>query len=212
MTYDDVKVHDGQRYMGMAVGGTHEWDYPDGRWDEEKVAPDRWHFDFSSTKRRRTGAPENSGCPVDTEYHWYIIADQRVRKVDKDSYETLMSGLKFKVGHKRPHWRMMSYEYPDSVPYREQVKRILRRALEELEAPAGLSPTGHRSADPSMAWRGHAIASGPLRSAPPPPHSVSPPPPLASPPPLPALWSPKNGLAASAAGSAVPASRIDLPA
>jgi hypothetical protein len=69
---------------------------------------------------------------LDTEFHWYILADQRVRKVDKDSYSTLMRGLKFKVGHRRPHWRLMSYEYPDSVSYREQVAGILRRALNEL--------------------------------------------------------------------------------
>ena len=35
--------------------------------------------------------------------------------------------------HKRPFWRAMSYEYPDNMPYREQVRKILKDALEELE-------------------------------------------------------------------------------
>ena len=133
MAYDDIKSHNGQKYMGMAIGGTHNWDYPNGKWSEKKVAPDKWEFTFSSVKRRQREAPQSSGCPIDTEYHWYVLADQRVKKVDKDSYDTMMSGLKFKVGHKRPYWRHMSYDYPDSISYRENIKRILMDALERLE-------------------------------------------------------------------------------
>jgi hypothetical protein len=133
MGYDDLKVHDGRKYSGMPVGGRHDWDYPDGRWEEEKTGPDRWSFTFSSTKRRRAGAPEGSGCPVGTQFHWYILADQRVRKVDKDSYETYMRGLKYKVGHRRPHWRRMSYEYPDSVGYMSIIKNHLQGVIDELD-------------------------------------------------------------------------------
>jgi len=133
MTYDDVKVHRGRKYSGMAVGGRHLWEYPGGRWEERKTAPDRWEFTFISTKRRQEEAPEGSGCPEGTEFHWYILADQRVRKVDKDSYRTMMEGLKFKLGHRRPHWRMMSYEYPDGPAYKERVAEVLRGALEELD-------------------------------------------------------------------------------
>jgi hypothetical protein len=140
MSYDGLKKHSGRTYSGMAVGGRHLWAYPDGRWDETKTAPDRWRFTFESTKRRLREAPSGSGCREGTEFHWYILADQRVRKVDKDIYSTMMEGLKFKVGHKRPHWRMMSYEYPDSVPYREQVARILQNALEGLERDRALRP------------------------------------------------------------------------
>jgi len=133
MAYNDVKTHNGKSYMGMAIGGTHLWDYLHGKWKETKLTPDQWEFTFSSVKRRQKEAPKSSGCPLNTEYHWYLLADQRVKKIDKDSYETMMNGLKFKVGHKRPHWRHMSYEYPDNEPYEEQIKSILRDALKRFE-------------------------------------------------------------------------------
>jgi len=68
----------------------------------------------------------------DTRYHWYILADQRVRKVDKDSYETLMEGIKFKLGHKRPYWKGWSYEYPDQMGYRERLIGILEETVSTL--------------------------------------------------------------------------------
>jgi hypothetical protein len=148
MTYDDIKEHNGRKYSGMAVGGRHNWDYPDGRWEEEKVAPERWRFSFTSIKRRNEPAPEGSGCPVNTEFHWYILADQRVRKIDADCYQTLMNGLKFKVGHRRPHWRRMSYGYADNEPYRERVAGILRNTLEEMGCASSVT-NGSRHSDRS---------------------------------------------------------------
>src|SRR2546426_8454139 len=75
----------GETYSGMAVGGEHTWLYPNGLWKETKVAPDRWDFTFSSLKERERSAPPGSGVPVGTQYHWYILAHQRVRKIDADS-------------------------------------------------------------------------------------------------------------------------------
>jgi hypothetical protein len=46
-------------------------------------------------------APEGSGVPVGTEYHWYILAHQNARKLDANSYTTSMIGLKYKLAHKR---------------------------------------------------------------------------------------------------------------
>ena len=115
-SYDDLKVHQGRPYSGMAVGASHHWLYPDGRWNETKVAPDRWSFTFTATKRRIRPAPGLSGARPDTRYHWFMVADQFARKIDKDAYETFMHGLKFKIGHKRPHWKHFSYEYPDRQP------------------------------------------------------------------------------------------------
>jgi hypothetical protein len=129
MGYDDVKEHDGQRYSGMPVGGTHEWRYPDGRWEEEKKGPDRWSFSFSSKKRRRDPAPEGSGADPGTKYHWYILGHQRVQKIDKDSYQTLMQGLKYKLAHKRPYWKRWSSEYPDQRSRGERLEAILEAAL-----------------------------------------------------------------------------------
>ena len=117
----------------MPVGGRHVWNYPNGTWKEEKVSPDAWIFSFESLKKRTRVAPERSGAPVNTEYHWYIHADQRVRKVDKDTYETLMEGVKHKLSHKRPHWRKWSSHYDDNLSDRERVIMILEDMLKKLK-------------------------------------------------------------------------------
>lgn len=131
MTYDDLKRHRGDIYSGMPVGGGHCWNYEGGRWEETKVAPDRWVFEFRSQKYRKKPAPKGSGAAPNTGYHWYILADQHVRKVDKDSYDTLMIGLKFKIGHRRPKWHRWSYDYPGQASYRDRVRDILRGAMGE---------------------------------------------------------------------------------
>jgi hypothetical protein len=84
----------------VKVGGSHTWYYDKGEWKEKKVAPDKWEFNYAVTKRRAGHAPEGSGAPVGTEYHWYILAHQSVRKLDANNYSTSMTGLKYKLGHK----------------------------------------------------------------------------------------------------------------
>ncbi len=118
----------------MAVGGQHTWHYTDALWRERKIAPDEWEFTLTSTKKRDRPAPLGSGAAVFTEYHWYLLADQWVRKLDADSYTTFMSGLKYKVAHKRPHWRAWSDEYPGNPSSRDQVLEILEGAADRLRA------------------------------------------------------------------------------
>jgi tRNA (cmo5U34)-methyltransferase len=132
VAFDDLKESGGKVYSGMSIGDGHRWLYPDGIWEERKVAPDRWDFTFSSLKTRTRSAPEGSGAAIGTSYHWYILAHQRVRKRDKDSYDTFMEGMKFKVAHRRPHWRSWSTEYPDQEPEREVLIRILEEELARL--------------------------------------------------------------------------------
>src|SRR5215212_2091069 len=91
----------GKNYTGMRVGRTHKWYYDKGEWKEKKVTPDKWQFSYDVTKRRVGNAPEGSGVPVGTEYHWYILADQNVKKLDANNYTTSMIGLKYKLAHKR---------------------------------------------------------------------------------------------------------------
>ena len=76
----------------------------------------------------------NSGVPINTEYHWYILADQRVRKVDKDSYETVMEGVKHKLSHKRPYWRKWSSEYQNNISDRDGIIAILEDMLKRLKS------------------------------------------------------------------------------
>ena len=131
--YNDFKKHNDQLYTGMSVGATHDWVYQDGTWSERKISPEEWLFRFSCTKGRSKAAPVGSGAALGTEYHWYIIADQRVQKLDADHYRTLMEGMKFKVGHKRPHWRSFSYEYPEQMSYRQKVISVLEDTLTRLK-------------------------------------------------------------------------------
>jgi hypothetical protein len=140
VAYDDLKQHEGRLYSGMAVGGRHVWEYTGGLWDERKAAPDRWDFTFSSVKRRTRSAPDGSGVPPGTQYHWYILAHQKVRKLDADAYETFMEGQKYKVAHRRPHWRGWSTEYPDNEPEAAVVARILEEELGKVKLENGSAP------------------------------------------------------------------------
>ena len=100
-TYNAFKVFEGKKYTGMKVGGRHKWYYEKGEWNEKKVAPDRWELSYAVPKRRAGHAPAGSGVPVGTEYHWYILAHQNVRKIDENTYTTALTGLKYKLAHKR---------------------------------------------------------------------------------------------------------------
>jgi len=74
--YNALKSFNGQVYSGMAVGGSHTWNYDQGIWKETKAEPDLWKIDYETTKRRAKKAPRGSGAPVGTEYHWLIVAHQ----------------------------------------------------------------------------------------------------------------------------------------
>lgn len=147
MAYDDVKEFEGETYRGMAVGGRHRWAYTDAVWREEKVAPDRWDFTLTSVKRRDEPAPAGSGVPPLTEFHWYLLAHQWVRKIDADSYDTFMSGVKYKLAHKRPHWRDWSDAYPGNPSSQARVVRILEETLTRMR-DAEAAPTLWAAAEP----------------------------------------------------------------
>jgi hypothetical protein len=101
-SYNVIKEFEGRKYTGMRVGGSHNWYYQQGEWNETKITPDKWRFTYAVNKRRRWNAPEGSGAPVGTEYHWYILAHQNVRKINANEYTTSMVGMKYKLAHRRP--------------------------------------------------------------------------------------------------------------
>lgn len=74
--FNELKSFQGQAYSGMAVGGSHTWNYDQGVWKETKEEPDLWKVDYKTTKRRARNAPKGSGAPVGTEYHWFIVGHQ----------------------------------------------------------------------------------------------------------------------------------------
>ena len=114
----------------MRVGGIHQWYYDKGEWKEKKITPDKWEFTYATNKRRAWQAPEGSGVPVGTEYHWYPLAHQNVRKLDANSYTTSMEGLKYKLAHKRAEkgkWSSTDYAQ------KERLIQILEGLIERLK-------------------------------------------------------------------------------
>jgi hypothetical protein len=101
VSYNEFKEYEGQRYTGMKIGRSHKWHYDPGDWKETKITPDLWQIGYAVTKRRAGRAPEGSGVPVGTEYHWYVLAHQNVAKLNANDYTTSLTGLKFKIAHKR---------------------------------------------------------------------------------------------------------------
>jgi hypothetical protein len=128
--YNEYKDFEGKKYTGMRVGGTHQWYYDKGEWKEKKITPDKWEFTYATNKRRAWQAPEGSGVPVGTEYHWYLLAHQNVRKLDANSYTTSMEGLKYKLAHKRAEigeWSSTDYAQ------KERLIQIFEGLIDQLK-------------------------------------------------------------------------------
>jgi hypothetical protein len=92
-SYNSVKRHEGTQYTGMKIGRSHKWYYDKGEWKETKITPDLWEISYSVIKRRAGKAPEGSGVPPGTGYHWYIMAHQMVNKLNANDYTTSLSGI-----------------------------------------------------------------------------------------------------------------------
>jgi hypothetical protein len=115
----------------MKIGRSHTWHYEQGDWKEKKMTPDKWEFNYTVAKRRAAKAPEGSGVPVGTEYHWYIAAHQNVKKLNANDYTTSMSGLKFKIAHKRADNEKWS---AGERAQRNRLIKFLKEVIEELES------------------------------------------------------------------------------
>jgi hypothetical protein len=136
-TYNQFKEFEGHKYTGMKIGRSHKWYYDKGEWKETKVTPDLWTISYAVTKRRAGHAPEGSGVPVGTEYHWYILAHQHVRKLNANDYTTALTGLKYKLAHKRADkdkWNI------SEKAQRKHLIKMLKDMIVQLEnAPENLN-------------------------------------------------------------------------
>src|SRR5881396_3908191 len=133
VSYDEFKTHEGRRYTGMKIGRSHKWYYDKGEWKETKITPDQWEISYAVKKRRVGKAPEGSGVPVGTEYHWYILAHQNVTKLNANDYSTSMTGLKFKLAHKRADQDKWS---ASERAQRKRLIKILQEMIQDLEQQA----------------------------------------------------------------------------
>jgi len=130
VSYNDFKAYEGQRYTGMKIGRSHKWYYDKGEWKEKKITPDLWQIGYAVTKRRAGRAPEGSGVPVGTEYHWYIVAHQNTTKRSANDYTTSLAGLKLKVAHKRAGSEKWS---ATSRTQRKRMIMFLQSVIADLE-------------------------------------------------------------------------------
>jgi hypothetical protein len=133
VAYNELKEYEGQRYTGMKIGRSHKWHYDRGEWKETKITPDLWQVSYAVTKRRAGRAPEGSGVPVGTEYHWYVLAHQNVAKQSANDYTTSLSGLKFKIAHKRAGSQKWS-----ATPQTQRKRMImfLQTVIADLQKPS----------------------------------------------------------------------------
>ena len=149
-TYNEFKSFEGQQYTGMTVGRSHKWHYDKGDWKETKITPDLWEISYAVTKRRAGRAPEGSGVPVGTEYHWYILAHQNVRKLNANDYTTAMTGLKYKLAHKRADKEKWS------ATAKTQRKRLIK-LMQELIAQLEKDPVPLEIEYNGIVYKGEAI-------------------------------------------------------
>ncbi len=129
-SYNRYKVFEGHQYTGMKIGRSHHWMYDSGPWKETKITPDLWEISYAVTKRRKGKAPEGSGVPVGTQYHWYIVAHQMVEKLDANSYTTSLTGLKFKLAHKRADHEKWNIS---AATQRKHLLKFLKELVGHLE-------------------------------------------------------------------------------
>jgi hypothetical protein len=166
VSYNEFKEYEGRKYTGMTIGRSHKWYYDKGEWKETKVTPDLWEISYAVTKRRAGRAPEGSGVPVGTEYHWYVLAHQNVLKLNANDYTTSLAGLKFKIAHRRAETGKWS-----ATP-RTQRKRMiefLQGMIEELERetdePVTTAAEEKRASAPKRVARMRAVAKPKSRTA-----------------------------------------------
>lgn len=129
-SYDRFKKFGGKQYTGMAVGRAIKWYYDKGEWKDRKIRPDKWEITYAVKKRRAGRAPEGSGAPVGTAYHWFILAHQVVRKLNANDYSTSMTGVKYKLAHKRAGSDAWDASGPAE---KKRLIAILREQLAESE-------------------------------------------------------------------------------
>ncbi|HYF68801.1 MAG TPA: hypothetical protein VD884_11745 [Ohtaekwangia sp.] len=149
-SYNKFKNFKGSQYTGMKIGRSHKWYYDKGEWKETKITPDLWEISYNVIKRRAGKAPEGSGVPEGTEYHWYIMAHQMVSKLNSNDYTTSMAGIKYKLAHKRADKEKWS------TTAKTQRKRLIK-VLEDTLAQLKKEPIPFNIEYQGVEYKGEAV-------------------------------------------------------
>jgi hypothetical protein len=84
--------------MAVWTGYKNLWGYH-GVWSEKKIKKGVWTFRFVATKNRKARA--YGSIKYGDEIHWrFRNVNQRVRKIGKGKYKTVMTGMKYFKGGK----------------------------------------------------------------------------------------------------------------
>lgn len=132
-SYNKFKEFGSKQYTGMSIGRSHKWNYDAGVWRDHKITPDLWSISYAVTKRRAGHAPRGSGASVGTDYHWFMLVHQNVEKLNADDYSTAMTGLKFKLAHKRADTDKWSVS---AKTQRKHLVNFLKQMIVQLEQQA----------------------------------------------------------------------------
>ena len=116
---------------------------------------------YAVTKRRKGKAPEGFGVPVGTGYHWYIMAHQNVRKLDANSYTTSMTGLKYKLAHKRADHDKWN---TTAKTQRKRLIKVLQDLIKQLEKEPAEQPPLEAPATRIKSKTATTIAKKPVAS------------------------------------------------
>ena len=68
---------------------------------------------------------------VGTEYHWYILAHQNVRKLNANDYTTSITGLKYRLAHERADKDKWSVS---AKAQRKRLVKLMQELIAQLEA------------------------------------------------------------------------------
>jgi hypothetical protein len=141
-SYNKFKEYGGKAYTGMGVGRSHKWYYDKGEWHDTKLSPDLWSISYAVTKRRAGHAPKDSGASVGTDYHWVILSHQLVEKLNADDYSTVMTGIKFKLAHKRKGKEKWDSSSATQRKHMVQFLKDMIRQLQQVPIPLSLELNG----------------------------------------------------------------------
>lgn len=89
------RYYKGKRVKGLPINMPIAWKYV-GRWREKKVKHGGWRFNFTATKRRK--ARSYGGLGKGTTGAWLIKGIQRIKKIGKGKYHTVLKGTKKSLG------------------------------------------------------------------------------------------------------------------
>jgi hypothetical protein len=107
------------------------WTVNNATLEQEGMGPQS-KVNLQFDKTRKKPVKPGKGAVIGTKFHDFIIADQIDTKIDDNSYQSSITGIKFRIGHQRPHWDAFDYNPYNS--YKERIIYILENYIKKLKS------------------------------------------------------------------------------